>query len=426
MRARRPRAGSSPTTRRDRRVRVRCSRPTRRPGSATGRRDTAASRRRRRAVQNAGCRSPRSPRCARRGGGDRRSRAGFATAARSYASSAIRIPASPMAWISTCQPRRSASATKASRSSALHSGPPGRGVVDVRIEHGGRPRLDDAVGEGLEDAGVEPLPAAQVADEGLVAVERASPSRRACRPGASAAPASPAPKRAVVAAGPPQGDVLRFCPGLLDRRDPGACRSAIVRRIASRVDAVVGRGMCRVTRSWAPSLRTPVASPVAGRGRSTPSAGSGVSRSMPARRRAAVFAQPVWPSKQPMNAGGPATTASSWPRSGMPPGNAMYSQPLPRTQGAAGSAAACAAIAAWTASTDPSRNRSTRSSSSAPSRTWMWASSKPGVTRPPRASTTSVAGPRQSRRPSSRRPIQAIRPPRHGDRVGPSGRCAGR
>ena len=72
-----------------------------------------------------------------------------------------------------------------------------------------------------------------------------------------------------------------------------------------------------------------------------------------------MFAQPVWPSKQPMNAGRSGTTASSWARSGMPPGNAMYSQPLPSTQGAAGSAAACAAIAAWTAATEASRNRST-------------------------------------------------------------------
>ncbi len=53
--------------------------------------------------------------------------------------------------------------------------PAGRRVVDVRIEHRGRARLDDAVGEGLEDAGVEPLPAAQVADERLVLVERRAP-----------------------------------------------------------------------------------------------------------------------------------------------------------------------------------------------------------------------------------------------------------
>ena len=87
---------------------------------------------------------------------------------------------------------------------------------------------------------------------------------------------------AFVEEGSPERDPLRFDPGLLDRGDPGACRSAIVRRIASRVAAVVGGGMCRVTSSWAPSLSTPVASPVAGSRTITPSAGSGVSRSMPA------------------------------------------------------------------------------------------------------------------------------------------------
>ena len=224
----------------------------------------------------------------------------------------------------------------------------GRGVVDVGIEHRGRPGLDDAVGECLEDAGVEPLPAAQVADEGLVAVERRAPVlERAARPHRQREP-GPHPERTLVAEGPPQRESSGSTQASWIAVMPAACSSAIVRRIASSVDAVVGRGMCRVTSSWAPSLSAPVASPVAGSRTMTPSGGSAVSRSMPASRRAAVFAQPVWPSKQPMNAGRSGTTASSWRTVGMPPGNAMYSQPLPSTQGAARSAAACAAIAAWT------------------------------------------------------------------------------
>ena len=210
---------------------------------------------------------------------------------------------------------------------------PGRGVVDVWIEHGGRPGLDDAVGEGLEDAGVEPFPAAQVAHEGFVAVNVARHLERAAgRIGSASlartrsAPSSRRARQRGMSSGSAQASWIAVI--------PAACRAVIVRRMASSVDAVVGLGMCRVTRSWAPSLSAPVASPVEGSRTISPSGGSAVSRSIPARRRAAVLAQPVWPSKQPMNAGRSGTTASSWPRSGMPPGNAMYSQPLPSTQGA--------------------------------------------------------------------------------------------
>ena len=133
---------------------------------------------------------------------------------------------------------------------------------------------------------------------------------------------------------------------------PAACRAAIVRRIASSVDAVVGRGMCRVTSSWAPSLSAPVASPVAGSRTITPSGGSAVSRSIPARRRAAVFAQPVWPSKQPMNAGRSGTTASSWPRVRHAAGE-RHVQPAPaeHPRRRRGRRRRARAIAAWTAAT---------------------------------------------------------------------------
>ena len=149
------------------------------------------------------------------------------------------MPASPMAWISTCQPRRSASATKASRSSRAPLRPPGRGVADVRIEHGGRPGLDDAVGEGLEDAGVEPLPATQVADEVFVTVQGGAPvlerhagAHRQGQPG-------PDPERALIPERPPQGNVLGFCPGLLDRRDPGRVQAGD--RSSHRVERGRGR-----------------------------------------------------------------------------------------------------------------------------------------------------------------------------------------
>ena len=83
-----------------------------------------------------GCRRGRWSRCARRGGAARGSRAPpraradrpptarSPRAACSNASRAMRTPRSPMACSSTCQPRRSASATKASSSSGSQAGRP--------------------------------------------------------------------------------------------------------------------------------------------------------------------------------------------------------------------------------------------------------------------------------------------------------------
>ena len=117
--------------------------------------------------------------------GRRRSRAGFAAAA-ARTRRGPSVPASPIAWISTCQPRRSASATM--RRGCLLPIPAARStVVVVRIEHRRGSRFDDAVGEGLEDAGVSHCAAAQVADERIVPVEPSVPSPRAIPSGIGSA-----------------------------------------------------------------------------------------------------------------------------------------------------------------------------------------------------------------------------------------------
>ena len=63
------------------------------------------------------------------------------------------------------------------------------GVVLVRGEHVRRPGLDDPVREGLEDAGVQPLAAAQVADDLVVLVEAARPLVEGLVRAASSGPA---------------------------------------------------------------------------------------------------------------------------------------------------------------------------------------------------------------------------------------------
>ena len=147
-----------------------------------------------------------------------RSRAGFAAAARSYASRAIRIPASPMAWISICQPRRSASATKASSVSASHSGRP----VEVSSTYG----------SSIAAVRASMTPSAKAL---RMPASSHSPPRRS--PTSVSYPSSVAPQspsvppglhrqrepsphrqRAFVEEGSPERDLLRFDPSLLDRR----------------------------------------------------------------------------------------------------------------------------------------------------------------------------------------------------------------
>ena len=104
-----------------------------------------------------------STRCRRPPGG-----AGLARAARSKASSVIRTPPSPMAWMKICQPRASSSRTMRSSSGAVIVGHAVRGrVVDIRRQHRRGVGLDDAVHHQLHGADLEPLVAADPPADGV-------------------------------------------------------------------------------------------------------------------------------------------------------------------------------------------------------------------------------------------------------------------
>ena len=169
-------------------------------------------------------------------------------------------------------------------------------VVLVRLEHRRRPRLDHAVHEALEDPGVEPVAAAQPEGHRLVLVEPVAPlgqrlaglhDQRAAEPEASSpAACDPAPERELVGRQP---RVLRGREAQRVHRRPVAGGRTPGPRPRTGRGCGARRGRC------ASSLRAPVGSPSASR-TITPLGGSGVVRSMPATRSAAVFAQPVWPS----------------------------------------------------------------------------------------------------------------------------------
>ena len=182
---------------------------------------------------------------------------------------------------------------------ASHSGTSGRVVVDVWREHRRGPRLDDAVGEALEDPGVQPRSATQVPDERLVARRASCATSSSDPPGRiGRAIREPEAERAVRRAGDARARPRRARPRrpartVMPGRVQGGDRPGASPRGPRPSTAVAGR---RVSRSWAPSLRTPVGSPVVGSRTISPSGGSGVSRSIPAARQAGVLTQPVCPS----------------------------------------------------------------------------------------------------------------------------------
>ena len=161
------------------------------------------------------------------------------------------------------------------------------------VEHRRGPRLDDAVGVGLEDPDVQPRPAAEVARSrprtasSVVDQSSSGLAGRICSASRVRSVRSPASRQR-----PPQRQFGHRRVGVLDGGDAGRVHRGDAlahRRRASR--RPTARGMCRETSSCAPSLSAPVGSPVAGSRTMTPSRGSGVSRSMPASRRAALLTQ---------------------------------------------------------------------------------------------------------------------------------------
>ena len=116
-----------------------------------------------------------------------------------------------------------------------------------------------------------------------------------------------------------------------------------------------------------------------------PLAGSGVSRSMPAAASARLFTQAVWPSLEKNTAGLSDTTVSSIARlGGRSSLKAVGLQPAPLIQLRSVICSAHAATRSRYASGTASTSKRLQSSSSRPLMYgWMWASWKPGSTRPP-------------------------------------------
>ena len=150
---------------------------------------------------------------------------GSAPTARSYASSAIRIPASPMAWISNCQPRRSASATKASSVFGSHSGRP----VEVSSTYGSSMAAVRASMTPSANALTMPAsshfpprrsPTRESYSSRVVAQSRSAPP--GCIGSARRVRTRKAPSSRRVRQ---SATLLRFDPCLLDRSDPGAVQA---------------------------------------------------------------------------------------------------------------------------------------------------------------------------------------------------------
>ena len=142
--------------------------------------------------------------------------------------------------------------------------------------------------------------------------------------------------------------------------------------------------------SWADSRRMPVGSPDASRAISPPT-GSGVSRVMPARRRARELAQIVWPSTLDSAATRSPDTESRACRSGCS-GTAQrlwFQRPL-CSHSPSGSRSAWARTSSSVSSSDRASRRSTDDRSRESHSVWMWASCRPGMTRAPGSSTVSV------------------------------------
>ena len=138
-----------------------------------------------------------------------------------------------------------------------------------------------------------------------------------------------------------------------------------------------------------------------------PSAGSGVARSMPASRSAAVLTQAPWWSRLGRNTGRSPTTASRAAARGPVGPKAGIAQPPPSTQAGPGAPRRRPGPPRGTPPGVDSPERSQRSRSTPPWTGCTWASWKPGCTTPPARSTTSAPGrgvARRGRPPARRRP----------------------
>ena len=153
-------------------------------------------------------------------------------------------------------------------------------------------------------------------------------------------------------------------------------------------------GMTRVISAIALSTNTPVGLPAASRMISPPS-GALESRVMPAAFRAAVLAQPAWPSTRVNQAGRSPVTSSSSAAVGkrlinLPSAyQRSWFQPRPMIQPVAG----MPALMRPRASGMEALSRRSTTSLSSPNRiTWPWASIRPGHSVAPAMSTFAPAG----------------------------------
>ena len=143
----------------------------------------------------------------------------------------------------------------------------------------------------------------------------------------------------------------------------------------------------------------------------TPAGGSGVVAVDARQAQRRVFAQPCG-RRSTHHAGGPGRPRPAGSRVGIAPGKAAYSQPRPSTHGSSRRSRPRGPDRRLDLVTVSSPYRSAPFERAGALRRWMWASSKPGMTSPPRGvddlrrpvPTSAPARPRRSARHRPRRP----------------------
>ena len=170
-----------------------------------------------------------------------------------------------------------------------------RRVVLVRRQHRRRLRLDHAIHEGLQDAGVQVVAPAQREGEGLVGVEAVPPLGQRLVWGHDERAAEPERQFAVRVDADPERELVGLQPGVLGRGDANGVEAGDGPTDRGPV-VVLGRNGDEPLDEELRLLLEDTGGLPSASFTMMPLGGSGVSLVTPARRRAALFAQPVWPS----------------------------------------------------------------------------------------------------------------------------------
>ena len=199
-----------------------------------------------------------------------------------------------MAWIKICQPRLSIMATMRFELLGRQVRRAGWLAVLVRRQHRRRPALDHAVGEDLDDAGLQRRVVAHALP---VSSMRSSVGLGRAGRGRQGQVGAHLQSRRARSASSIERHFLEAAAGVLHAGDAELVRVRHGRaQCAARRSRVVGFGMTLSTRPAADSFKCPVGSPVFGSLTTCRWSGLGVSLVMPASASAFEFTQTLWPS----------------------------------------------------------------------------------------------------------------------------------